>query len=363
MSKGLRLSEKWFTRGLWLIALLFAGFLIGLGSLVVQDLPRVERPPDAEQFTDQAKLRSLRAQMQAEDAQMQDNRDAMDRATIALQHGRQETETERAAFENWIASRTATQQSSQNEEVLARTRNLDALKARDQSLQAQVNGLEDKATSLKQTRSAQETQVQQLLQAGEAGYRRAQLRVELRVFLLRLALILPLLLIAIWLFLKRRKGPRWPFVWGFIFFALFTFFVELVPYLPSYGGYVRYIVGIVLTVLAGNYAIAALRRYLDAQKLAEQKPEDERRRDLGRDLGYDVAQMRLAKRVCPGCERPIDPADPSGNFCMHCGLLVFEECPRCSTRQTAFSHFCRACGLVKHSDPAAPPLPGPVASV
>ena len=29
MSKSLRLSEKWFRRGLWVVALVFAGFLIG----------------------------------------------------------------------------------------------------------------------------------------------------------------------------------------------------------------------------------------------------------------------------------------------------------------------------------------------
>ena len=28
MSKSLRLSEKWFNRGLWLVAFIFAGFLI-----------------------------------------------------------------------------------------------------------------------------------------------------------------------------------------------------------------------------------------------------------------------------------------------------------------------------------------------
>ncbi len=35
MSKSLRLSEKWFNRGLWLVELVFAGFLIGLGGVLV----------------------------------------------------------------------------------------------------------------------------------------------------------------------------------------------------------------------------------------------------------------------------------------------------------------------------------------
>lgn len=74
------------------------------------------------------------------------------------------------------------------------------------------------------------------------------------------------------MFAKKRKSTYWSFVWGFIYFSLFAFFVELVPYLLSYGGYVRYVVGIVLTVLVSRQAIVALNRYLERQKLTEALP-------------------------------------------------------------------------------------------
>ena len=39
MARSLRLTEKWFNRGQWLLALVFAAFLIGLGGTIVGDLP------------------------------------------------------------------------------------------------------------------------------------------------------------------------------------------------------------------------------------------------------------------------------------------------------------------------------------
>ncbi|MBE7220423.1 MAG: zinc ribbon domain-containing protein, partial [Caulobacteraceae bacterium] len=333
MAKGLRLSETWFQRGLWLIAFLFAAFLIGLGSLVVADLPRVERPVSAEAFMDQTRLAAEQHALAADDAGLRDLADSLTRARLALSHAQAATASERDSFNTWISTRTATQQSSQDPEVLARTHALDTLKAAERQQQTAVEALETRQTALEQDRAAHSRTLDGIREAGEAGYNRAIRQQELRVFGLRLLLTLPLLLLAVWLFARKRKSPRWPFVWGFIFFALFTFFFELVPYLPSYGGYLRYLVGLALTVWAGNYAITALRRYLEAQKAAEQRPEPERRQDLG----YEAAQMRLARKICPACERPLDTADPTNNFCMNCGLLVFEPCPRCTTRQTTFS--------------------------
>ena len=64
MSKSLRLSEKWFRRGLWLVAFLFAWFLIGLGGTIVGDLPQVESPLMLDDFLDKGAATQLRDTVQ-----------------------------------------------------------------------------------------------------------------------------------------------------------------------------------------------------------------------------------------------------------------------------------------------------------
>ena len=66
MSKALRLSEKWFRRGLWLVAVVFAGFLIGLGGTIVGDLPEVETPLQVDDFLDRAEAEKRRREAKGE---------------------------------------------------------------------------------------------------------------------------------------------------------------------------------------------------------------------------------------------------------------------------------------------------------
>lgn len=340
MSKALRLSEKWFHRGLWLVAVVFASFLIGLGGTLVGDLPQVERSQRLEDFMDRPQADAARAQIKAAQRAEKEADDALDQANLKLKAAQADAAGARETFSNWLATRRATERPERDDELLARSAAIDQLKAAERQALAKVEDQQQRALDAQQSAARAQERLNELQQAGQTGLSAALQAQELRVFGYRLALTLPLLVLAGWLFVKQRKSTWWPFVWGFIFFALFAFFVELVPYLPSYGGYVRYLVGIVITVLVGRQAIIGLNRYLERQKLAEQKPDAQRREELS----YDVALARLAKNVCPGCERAVDLKDKAQDFCPHCGIGLFDGCGHCQTRKNAFSRFCQACG-------------------
>ncbi len=364
MSKSLRLSEKWFRRGLWLVAFLFAWFLTGLGSTLVGDLPQVEQTRSLEDFMDPQRTPELKASIKAAERTAEEAQAALEQAQLRQQTASADNRATRETFSNWLATRKVTQRAEQDEELLERTRELDSLRQAERAALSAVQQQQQVALDASQAQQRAESELRELQNQARGAYVEAQRAQELRVFGYRLALTLPLLAIAGFLFKKHRKGSSWPFVWGFIFFALFAFFVELVPYLPSYGGYVRYIVGIVLTVIGGRYAIQALQRYLERQKLVEAMPDNQRRKDMN----YDLALTRLSKNVCPGCERAVDLKDGKTDFCPHCGLCLFDHCTSCQSRKSAFALFCFSCGAhAKRDDVDAdaltPGQPGGVATV
>jgi hypothetical protein len=340
MSRALRWSEKWFRFGLWIVAVVFAGFLIGLGGNIVENLPRVEQRYTLEDFVDLQAASPLRETLKESVQVRQAAQERLDQARLGYNTAQADAASARQTFNNWLSTRQATQRPEQDPELIARSRELDRLAAAERKALNFVESEQQILLDAQQAEARAQANLRELEASAREKLRVEQRGQELRVFLYRLALTLPLLGIAGWLFAKKRQSTWWPFVWGFIYFALFAFFVELVPYIPSYGGWVRYVVGIVITALVGRQAILALNRYLERQKLAETLPDVERRRELS----YDTALARLGKKVCPGCERPVDLTNTAIDYCPHCGICLFDHCRQCNERKSAFARFCHACG-------------------
>ncbi|WP_114521781.1 zinc ribbon domain-containing protein [Altererythrobacter sp. ZODW24] len=352
MMKGVRVPERAYSIVLWVVSVVFAGFIIGFGNLVIGDLPQVEQTVTPEQYADSPRLTEIRTELRDLSTQRGTIEDKLEIERLQLEQAQSESRTASETFEAWLRTRTATSDPGQDPEVISRTQQLEQLKGNERAVQLRIDALNSELVPLDQRQSALYQQVSQLEADTYPAYERAQFWQDLRIFLLRLAICLPMLLIAAWMVVKKRKGDYWPLSRGFVLAAVFVFFVELVPYLPSYGGYVRYGVGIILTFTAGHFLIKNMRKYLEQRREVEAQAEQERRKLVS----HDEAFKKMSAKVCPGCDRPIAAMEGTqSNFCVHCGMTLFDNCTSCDTRKMAFFRFCMACGTSAEDQEQQPP--------
>ncbi len=341
MFKGLRVPERLFSIIMWIVSLVFAAFLIGLGNLVIGDLPRVSEPVEVSQFVDRPAQQKVDLAARALQTKGGDISRRKQDAELKLETARNDYTAKREAYDTWISTRKATTDPKQDPEVISRNKQLDALNENVRAVEQVREGLDEEQLTLDRAISANQIEASRLQAAAYPAFEKAQFAQELKVFALRLTLTLPLLVIAFWFVARKRKSEYWPLMRGFVLFALFAFFFELVPYLPSYGGYVRYIVGIVLTIVASHYVIKWMRHYLANRVVAEQKAEVERKQSIK----YEDALKKMSSSVCPGCERPTaTTGDVLADYCVHCGMQLFDHCKTCDSRKLAFFRYCMKCG-------------------
>jgi len=336
--------ERLVRAGQWAIAVLFAWFLIQVGASLIADLPLLSRAPQAAAFRPEAPLRAL--QTRIDPLQEQDRQLEEELGRLSQQRGvaQENLRRERQSFETWRAARAVTARSDENPEVLQRARQLDVRLEQERQLAERERQLQKRQQDLQRRLAPLRQQQAELERRATDAYAGALTRHEWIAFLIRLGFVLPVLVLALWLFRRHRGGDQWPFVWGFLLFALYAFFVELVPYLPSFGAYIRYGIGALLTYLGGRALMRWLRAYLRRKQSEQQAPQQERLQQIR----YEKALQSLSRRQCPSCERFLCSADaPLPDYCMHCGLRIQIHCRSCDHHHVSFFPFCPACGSAR----------------
>lgn len=133
------------------------------------------------------------------------------------------------------------------------------------------------------------------------------------------------------------------FINGFFYAMIYLFFIELVPYLPSYGGYVRYVVGLILLIFSTKYLIKKINLYYIKKKNELSLSQQDRINKLKINKAKYIKQC-IKKSLCPSCENVINLKEENLFYCPHCGLKIFNNCSHCNTKNNVFENFCKNCG-------------------
>ncbi|HEY1057936.1 MAG TPA: hypothetical protein VGE55_04315 [Limnobacter sp.] len=347
-------SAKNHQRILWVVSAFFYFTLVSFGSTLMQDLPTAyqqsQTPYAASSEQDRARLKELQGVQEKLDSQtapinthlkeLQSQRDAQNSVYQNL----------KAQQRSLLESRTASQDAQYNDSI--KTLNAEVAQAlKDlQGLDEQIAKDKKSLSDLREGAAVQIQALNTLKGTMDEAEAKAKQAFDLRVFFIRLALIVPLVLAAAYVLKKHRKGTYWPFVYGFAAAAFTFFFVELTPYIPDFGfgKYVYSLCAIGLTVFAGVKTIQALNDYLARQRELEKTSSQARKAMLSKDTQYDASMKKLKAGTCPSCEKPIADfiKEHEGKplHCPHCGFGIKTRCASCGEVKNSLTKFCAHCG-------------------
>ena len=170
---------------------------------------------------------------------------------------------------------------------------------------------------------------------------------------LKLAVMIPIFLIAAWFFTKKRTGAYWPVVYA-AFIAVFVRISLVVhEYFPR--KYFKYIAISVIIAIVLRLLVYVIKRIVSPKK----------------DWILKQYQEAYDKNVCPICGKPIrtgplryavggkrkgllllagqgtEPAKQQPYTCPSCGTELYGKCDKCSNIRHSLLPFCEHCGNEK----------------
>jgi len=337
------------------ISIILCVFLILLSNRIIGDLDNTTNSPYQTDFENKNVLAELDKNIEVQNAELDNLYSKQGTIEKTIATAKDNYANEKQSFDNWLETRKTLGSPDKDKEVISRAKKLDEFYKVEQEWRAELNTLQTQINEVQNKKQEIQQSIDKEQDVAYAKYAKALKKYDLKVFIIRLIFVAPILALGIFFFIRFRRHKFYPLFFAFTLFSLYAFFFGLVPYLPSYGGYVRYSVGIVLTAGLGYYAIKRIRQFIE-QKQAELKISTQER---AKKIQTTVAEKALENHFCPSCGKDFLirkwelPAKKTveediykyvTTFCRHCGMELFKQCDNCGTKNFAHLPFCSQCG-------------------
>ncbi|MFT6065075.1 MAG: hypothetical protein ACJAQX_000938 [Polaribacter sp.] len=339
----------------YIIAIVLCGFLISLSGKLIDDVDEWKERPTVEQFQNADFLTLKNFEIEKIDLKINLKGEKKSSVENTIKVVNSNYVNAKKSFDNWLEARKTVGSPKEDKEVLNRANELDKYYKSQQEWKKELAEITNEINLLTKNKNKIEELIDEEKDSAYGEREKAIRKYDLKVFLIRLLFISPILLLGIFFIIKFRKHKYWPLFLGFVLFSFYAFFFGLVPYLPSYGGYIRYTVGIILSVLFGVYAINKIRAFIEQKKNELKISTTER----SKKVQTETAEKALDNHMCPSCGKDFivkkwdksagkkDKAATYGivtNFCRFCGLELFKKCNTCDSENFAHLPFCSNCG-------------------
>ena len=351
-NKKLEKTSKYLN---YMIALVLCGFLISLSGKLMDDVDQWKESPQLASFEDLDLIAKENRRVSEIEAEIEVKRGQEKSLQNTLEIADNKYDNAKESFDNWLKARKTIGSPKEDKAILKRAKKLDEYFKIQQDWKKELQVLN---TDIQAMRASKSVVNDRIIEAQDRAYElqaKAIQKYNLKVFLIRLLFILPILLLGIFFIVKFRKHKYWPLFLGFVLFSFYAFFFGLVPYLPSYGGYIRYSVGIILSVVFGIYAINKIKAFIARKKNELKAPTTER----AKKVQTETAEKALDAHMCPSCgkdfivkkwDKPSDKKKQYSsyglvtNFCRFCGLELFKPCGKCGEENFVHLPYCASCG-------------------
>lgn len=349
-------TKRRFSIGIFVLALFLTLLLVTIGESALQDFEQIPPRPGLEEY--EKKFQDKALESEKETAAKVVSRAQARVTQIASQQQLSEDQylTAKDIVDTLLQVKNARAAAGEkltppeNKELAAaQGRYLSAKK----QYQVLLHVRREAQKTVEQAQDAQsriEKQVTDKMQQAHQEYDAAMLHYRLLVTLLRILFVVPVVLIALYLYARKRESRYAALVWAYLLAAAYIFMRAAYEYIPTFHWYGIRLFGVAILVILIVMTVRYFHRTSDERLLAEIK-------------------AHLLKKLCPNCKYPfidsqsrylvnglgrlrgmkiggpVEVVEPTRGsvFCRSCGLSIVDQCGGCREFKYALLPYCPRC--------------------